>query len=56
MILLEIIENTPGVAKAEEGISKRSLSKALVSREGKVIRMLSCGPLMELSLALSRNP
>lgn len=31
MMLLEIIENTPGVAKAE----KRGLSKALVSREGK---------------------
>lgn len=31
MMLLEIIENTPGVAKAEQ----RSLSKALASREGK---------------------
>lgn len=44
MILLEIIENTPGVAKAEEGISKRSLSKALGSREGKVIWMLAAAP------------
>lgn len=35
MILLKIIENTPGVAKTEKGISKRSLSKARVSKEGK---------------------
>lgn len=33
MILLEVIENTPSVAKAGEGIRKSSLSRASVSRE-----------------------
>lgn len=39
MILLEIIENTPGVGKVEKGICARSLSNALVSREGKEARV-----------------
>lgn len=39
MILLEIIENTPGVGKVEKGICTRSLSNALVSREGKEARV-----------------
>lgn len=51
MMLLEIIENTPGVAKAEQ----RSLSKALASREGRGLTAQQ-QRLGERSLALSRTP
>lgn len=39
MIFFEIIENILGVGKVEKGICIRSLSNALVSREGKEVRV-----------------